>query len=131
MKWPTAVLDLPAKWSSHKSKPVSIFRMGNPEPGRWPRHWRGSLMLGVVISIGVGLIVLLIGLQRSAALTGVLGAIALLLPVLAVFFWTMGRLRTELTNTDTTASKQVDQELRESEDLYRKLLGATFEAIVI
>ena len=33
--------------------------------------------------------------------------------------------------TDTTAEKQAEEELRESEERYRKLLGATFEAIVI
>ena len=88
-------------------------------------------MLGIVLSIGVVLIVLLIDLQRSAALTAILGAIALVLPVLAVFFWTMGRLKTELTKRDRTPRRQVDEELRESEERYRKLLGATFEATVI
>jgi len=105
--------------------------VGSPEPSRWYRYWRLSLMLGVVISVGLVLIVLLIGLQRNAALTAILSAVALVLPVLAVFFWTMGRLRSELTDNAATASKLVHEELRESEERYRKLLGATFQAIVI
>ena len=88
-------------------------------------------MLGIVISICLVLIVLLIGLQGSAPRPAILGAVALVLLVLAVFFWTMSRLRTELTDTDTTASKQANQKLRESEDRHRTLLGATFEATVI
>ena len=105
--------------------------VGNPEFSRWRRYWRLSLILGIVISIGLVLIVLLIGLQGSAPLTAMFGAVALVLPVLAVFFWTMGRLRTELTDTGMIASNQAKQELRESEERYRKLWGATFEATVI
>ena len=105
--------------------------VGNPEFTRWRRYWRLSLMLGIVISIGLVLIVLLIGFQGSAPRTAMLGVVALVLLVLAVFFWTMVRLRTELRDTDTAASQQANQELRESEERHRKLLGATFEATVI
>ena len=105
--------------------------MGNPEPNRWYRYWRRSLMLGFGVSIGLVLIIILMGLRKIAVLTSIVAASVLIMTALAIFLLTMGRLKTELTKRDMTPRRQADEELRESEERYRKLLGATFQAIVI
>jgi two-component system cell cycle sensor histidine kinase/response regulator CckA len=105
--------------------------VGNPEPSRWYRYWRRSLILGFGVSIGLVLIIILIGLRKIAALTAIVAASVLIMTALAIFLLTMGRLKTELTKRDMTPRRQADEELCESEERYRKLLGATFEAIVI
>ncbi|TLY16125.1 MAG: PAS domain S-box protein [Nitrospirae bacterium] len=66
-----------------------------------------------------------------SALTSIVAASVLIMTALAIFLLTMGRLKTELTKRDMTPRRQADEELRESEERYRKLLGATFQAIVI
>src|SRR5438132_4938594 len=88
-------------------------------------------MLGFGVSIGLVLIIILIGLRKIAALPAIIAAGVLVMTALAIFLLTRGRLKTELTKRDMTPRRQADEELRESDERYRKLLRATFEVMVI